>query len=232
MAGTESKEMRGIISASDIPYSQLRTDYSWVQNNYLPDKKLEAEQLRAEAELKEVIAMPPDAAARRERFKTSHDAYEQRNASSWAKELLRSMNSPDPLARIEKRMERTRLEYIPWEVIERALAINEKIEGISDAARSKKVSAIEKKIATIKEQRAAVMPPEAFDHHFQHSGRICIFDAFVDAWRALQGATADPVAVDGKSLKLSTPEEKNAYEALQLGLLVQPKARLRAWRQE
>ena len=226
------KEMRGIISASDIPYVQLRNDYSWIEAHYLPYKRLEAEQLRAERELAEVIDLPPDAATRRERFKAGHDAYLQRNAEAWTKIFLKSLNAPDPLFRIEKKLDSGRLDWLPWEVVERSLDIIDGygIEGISDKDRSKKVSSIEKQIASIKEQRASILPPEAFDRHFQHGGEICIFDCYVDAWRQLQAATADPVAPDGKALSLSPADEKAAYEALQLALVIQPKARLRAWR--
>jgi hypothetical protein len=228
MTRTDNKAQRGIIGNSDMPYPRLRQDYSWVAQIYIPDKKLEAEQLRAEAELKEVTAMPPDAATRSMRTKAGYDAFTQRNAEALARLLRRNLNAPDPLAKVERKLETARLDYIPWEVFERALAINEAIEGISDKDRAKRVSAIEKQITNIVEQRAAIMPPEAFDNN--QYGRLCIFDVFVDAWRVLQRGTIDPVAPNGKTLSLSTPEEKNAWEALQLSLVMSPKAQLAAWR--
>jgi hypothetical protein len=229
---TASKDQRSIIGASDRPYQDLRGDYSWVQAHYIPDKTLEAEQFRAEAELKEVIATPPDKAARYERAKAGYDAFAQRNAEALARLLKRNMNAIDPLGRIENKLRDARLDFIPWEVFERALAINENIDGISDRDRSKKVSALEKKIANIQEQRAAVMPPEAFDDNYGHYGRVNIMEVYVDFWRQIQASTCDPVAPNGKTLELSTPEEKNAWEALRLAEVMSPKAQLAAWRPE
>ena len=219
------------LNRADVPFYAMLAEemkYSWLDNFIRWEQNL-GEVNRLKQELREVNRTDPTFSEFAERVRGSYTAYRQKRIEAIAKYLYKGLASPDPLQRFHRAMAPERLDVLPLDVLEEALSYLEANYqgGITSAEKLKQIAAIEKKIAKLENEMAALLPPEQFEtRHPQSNATINKAEAFTDHWRNLATWTKGAVSPRGRVLRLSPEPEQKAFYALGLDRLASRAARL------
>jgi hypothetical protein len=207
-------------SRSEIPgWVQFRDDGDGFIDRGLARKKLRVAYQKLKGERGVIKKRPTDLLDLKKKLKSSYDKYNSEIIQNATAYIQHNRNSQDIFQHFQKRAERYRLHDIaPFSIFEAAfeqLAADDDPSAITALERKKLLTAIEKKMAAIKEQLAEVSPPGDFDL-VQGEVNGDIFVQFYTYWSSLQGSSRGEVGLEGGVLRDAAENEIKIFYRLAL----------------
>lgn len=226
----------------NIPYYQELGGYEWVPD-FLTSVRLQKEISAAKTELTRVRRAPAPNSEFRDKLAKNYQEHRQTRLESLAKWLDGRRESRNPFESLELWADspevKRAVELFPAKDIEDAVFLMvEPADSLSTKKRTKSISVLEQKLATLQEKLEEVSDPK----YFTMRNGVVEFDKrveFTRTWSRRQQKCCDAISPMGFPLNLSPAAEQRAHKQLQVdkalssgGLRANPRRsdyRISAW---
>jgi hypothetical protein len=202
--------------------------YAWVEG-YLQAKIIRSKIAELKTKKREFKKAPSAIKSLRKRVEIAYPEYRQRRKTRIRKYLERQINSPNPLARLERLTDSYLENLILFDEFDEVLTEMESQDenAILDEDREKGLASVERRLKKLRGDLIKNLENYGSGYLQVENAELIedIRDTFVNNWRSLQGWCSEPVNPLGFHIRFSPKAEQEAFEKLDIISAKQPNAK-------